>query len=834
MRFLLLMISVVFSLATKAQRTGEAFYVYRNDGHFNAFLLEDVDSISYSRYDVDSILHNTYCTQEVYTMDSIYRIPLTAIDSIGFVSPEVIYKPNVRRVEDLMSEYLLNVDGLKLTFSGGMPKSICPKRNEILLCLDFDNPFFEEGYAGKVSKVIDDDGNIVVECDSVGDITEIFEQLIAVENIVCESPDDSRAGLRRAMEHIDTDLYKFDVDLNHDFINTSYMSAGIKGHLGGGNHLNAVYKITSEEQFIELTLTNTFDIGIGISAEGDLPLKTFKYTKAPFPAARFPAACPILKCQLTPALFFRGKVTASLDISAKAERKTVYTMTYKDGTFHGTSTAANERPVWSCDWGANFSIDGFIQAGIQFDLYFGTVNILGLGYIGASLDMYVGPKLSGKINADLKEIPTMRAYDIFKDSKVSLTALSLDFEAKGKAKYLWQDVKEHTFYTQNMSFFNFDFYLFPEFTKPNVSIDTQNNNTVEVSTTVSRMVLFPLSLGIGLFDNNEKMLKYSYDSRSYNLFSNYNDLNISFNDLKAGQYNARPIIKFASMDLAASPSETFTIGSPVEISSVNVTKARWNRTGFEYNGKKYPFKFDCDVTVKLIESENVEDWGYMYIDPEGNCANISLLGQEHVYKDSRYSYCRNTPEATVVLCGYVKIIGEQEYRYGEQLVFPLIYDEEPSITYQSAEIIDVNGEPQYDGDGSYLFTWYTTKFKYVIKITGGYWIDNIQPMVYDNGSWSYNGGKARVPGDGLYSVTTSMNYDNTSNMNWSTGYNITLTDGSTMYSSNTLQIGGTPESPTISVGGSASSAANSRRSIKQTEKKNNVPTFGELVIEEIR
>lgn len=328
----------------------------------------------------------------------------------------------------------------------------------------------------------------------------------------------------------------------------------------------------------------------------------------------------------------------------------------------------------------------------------------------------------------------------------------------------------------------------------------------------------------GLLDEREEngrggLLEYTFDhldaGTEYEYFTYYRDKTNGISVCAQSKY-------FTTKDV------------PVEISDFTVTKSEWKRSGYEYNGKTYTFKYNCSVTATLTDDTNVKDWGYCYVDPDGDYVLISLMDKGTSYTDTRYAYCRNEPEASVILYGYVWYNGEENPQYAEGWEFPLIYDEEPSITYQSAEILSVDGEPQYDGDGAYLFTWYTTKFKYVIKITGGYWIDNIQPMVYDNGSWSYNGGKARVPGDGQYSVTTSMNYDNTSNMNWSTGYNITLNDGTTMYSSNTLQIGGTPESPTISVGGSASNAAKSRKSIKQTEGKLNVPTFGELIIEEIK
>lgn len=304
--------------------------------------------------------------------------------------------------------------------------------------------------------------------------------------------------------------------------------------------------------------------------------------------------------------------------------------------------------------------------------------------------------------------------------------------------------------------------------------------------------------------------------------------------LPGKEYHYTAYIKYKDKPYEGVEKTFKTKSVPVELSDFIVTKAEWKRSGYEYNGKTYTFKYNCSVTATLTDATNVKDWGYCYVDPDGDYVLISLMDKGTSYTDTRYAYCRNDPEASVILYGYVWYNGEENPQYAEGWEYPLIYDEEPSITYQSAEILGVNGEPQYDGDGSYLFTWYTTQFKYVIKIAGGYWIDNIQPMVYDNGSWSYNGGKARVPGDGQFSVTTSMNYDNTSNMNWSTGYNITLTDGTTMYSSNTLQIGGTPESPTISVGGSASRAAKTRKSVKQTEAILNVPTFGELIIEEIK
>ena len=67
-RLFLLIVFFIFKssfFTLKAQTIGEAFYIYRNDGGFNAFFREEVDSISYSNYDVDSLYYEDIVTQLV-------------------------------------------------------------------------------------------------------------------------------------------------------------------------------------------------------------------------------------------------------------------------------------------------------------------------------------------------------------------------------------------------------------------------------------------------------------------------------------------------------------------------------------------------------------------------------------------------------------------------------------------------------------------------------------------------------------------------------------------------------------------------------------------------
>ena len=71
-RYLLLLLSFLSIIASYPQdQLDRAFYIYRNDGIFNAFYNSEVDSITYSCIDTDSMEHMNPVTQEIWTSDSI-------------------------------------------------------------------------------------------------------------------------------------------------------------------------------------------------------------------------------------------------------------------------------------------------------------------------------------------------------------------------------------------------------------------------------------------------------------------------------------------------------------------------------------------------------------------------------------------------------------------------------------------------------------------------------------------------------------------------------------------------------------------------------------------
>ena len=136
-------------------------------------------------------------------------------------------------------------------------------------------------------------------------------------------------------------------------------------------------------------------------------------------------------------------------------------------------------------------------------------------------------------------------------------------------------------------------------------------------------------------------------------------------------YTAKPAFEIAGLQFEGDESVIFQYNEfPVEITDFKQTGSEYKKDGFSHNGKTYSYQFDCTVTVTLKNSDNVEDWGWVYCDPDGQEAFISLKSFSSPYPDSRYVYLRNEAKSTATVYPYVKLRGE-ERQTGEPHDYPL-------------------------------------------------------------------------------------------------------------------------------------------------------------------
>ena len=175
--FLLLIMALNNVLPVQAQQSSQyALYNYRNDGDFNAWLNIDVDSITYSSIDTLGIEHDDIVVQEVWTPDSVYRIPLEVIDSIGFHAPAIEYQDNVFHITVQHLPYILKVDDISILFSSTLPNNLRPKEGQVITSDIFDAPL-SNGFAGKVKEINDNENSFIVVCEAAN-VTDVFKKLI--------------------------------------------------------------------------------------------------------------------------------------------------------------------------------------------------------------------------------------------------------------------------------------------------------------------------------------------------------------------------------------------------------------------------------------------------------------------------------------------------------------------------------------------------------------------------------------------------------------------------------------------------------------------------------
>ena len=173
---LVAMLAVSSMLPVSAQQIQDALYIFRNDGKFSAFFFGDIDHIEYSRIDTLGVEHDDYVVQEIHALDSVFRIPVSAIDSVAFTTPETIVKADVFCPDKSIADYIVASDSVYwIRLATNTPAALIPKVGDKLLIED-ESQFIPDGFGGLVTAVTEGSDGITVMTSALA-LTDIYEQL---------------------------------------------------------------------------------------------------------------------------------------------------------------------------------------------------------------------------------------------------------------------------------------------------------------------------------------------------------------------------------------------------------------------------------------------------------------------------------------------------------------------------------------------------------------------------------------------------------------------------------------------------------------------------------
>ena len=638
------------------------FYIYRNDGGFNAFYHDDIDSIMYSNFDADSIYHADIVSQVIYTADSIYIIPVEAIDSISFITPETVYKPGVRVIDDL-AEYVISSDSVSFVIAYVTPQNLLPKVGEKIVTTSLSDSF-PEGFVGKVMTIENVADGIKVSCEGAGltDIYEVFfgcthneeyndpvgkrkakSQFEPGELIIRPGKiyRDLRESLTVEYNYLDDIAFDFTPDLAFSMEPVWTIKAFVIVSPLVGVYASA---ICTGDFYIEERLGLS---GV-LSWHNDFPVPILSRDHVPV----YP---PYLYFYFNTGAFIRADFEAAFKCNWYQHYRHVITLEYSNIGDQVLKKPSKNSFLVNSSHGEEGLLNGTLAAGVYAEF--------GLTLVDKAIDR-VGVRGEYGWEASAQAVIHKR-----------------DFEEACRSTALYEKMRNCGFAVNN--FWNLSFLAaigpwgvdwtpfhnkkelwrmsyVPEFS--NLEASSKGGKAI-CNMTASGKILNPLGVGFAIIDKD--------DNQEFTGFADYKgettDYQCEFSDLHNNKkYTVYPTVKAWDYTMLATPTcELKVTGMPVVITDFKQTGSHYEKDGYTYNGWTYSYKYDVTVTVELTDPEGVADWGYVYEDPNGKIARISLKDFDSPYSDSRYVYYRNEASSTVRLYEYVKFEGSEEFEYGE-------------------------------------------------------------------------------------------------------------------------------------------------------------------------
>ena len=557
-----------------AQEENAAFYIYQNDGHFDGFFYDQVEKISYSKFDTLAIEHDDYVSQEIVTADSTYRIMLTAIDSVGFQQPEIKFNPRLRNMDEQgLNSYFDHLDksagGVFLYFRDNLPTELMPKTGDVLMGID-EAVYGEDGYFGKVVAVTTPTGLVVCQMAPIDDWGDLFEQFITVEQVgyYDNSTVHSRiAGI--SDERLARRIGRHNAEGNRDFTILSWSGrlqydakpVTIGVDVGLEAKLNVVYQATKKRFYMKATMSENFSATPSVHIAWDKPGEWNFNTPIAFPGIKFPAVLPLFETNPLPKGFARigGAIDIGITLpkvqlplaqslvidTAEGAENVVY-----GGFRWGSGSDEDAEKVFADklfddSMDATLVLNGFLQVGSKVEFTVTTNRwIENLFFASIGWEIYSGPKLEGEINLSTAGLIKNGAYGLMKDTKLAFSAFSVDTEAKARVHVGGMEEMEKTIWSDNLKFYTKEWYLFPEFDDTEAEYD-QEKGTLTATVFPSRQTFWSVDVGIGLYDSDDNRVYEAFKGEDYGFSSNYNEVTHVFatEGLPTDFYNVVPLIK---------------------------------------------------------------------------------------------------------------------------------------------------------------------------------------------------------------------------------------------------------------------------------------------------
>ena len=517
LHIMLLLVAVSFTAPVFSQNSQYALYNYRNDGNFNAWLNVDIEKITYSCIDTLGVEHDDIVVQEVWTADSVYRIPLEAIDSIGFRAPETKFKVGVFIIDEKQLPYIIDADNLSISFMQSTPSDKMPVKGQVVYSDLVEDPFYM-GFAGRVIEIERNTDVVKYICEPVlpGEVYERCVEIIKIsgdEDDFLQVDGSSRTRISPKTRNIaDEGIIK---------IPSLKASASIKGV---GVSAKFTYTIDyafsvgiTDRDFASLKVTRESEYSADLDIKLEKAEGYSEETWLPWPIYTLGAGNKI-GFSVNAGLFFDLK--GSTNLTAKIPYKSTHVDFYTWSSDAGFQHLENKEGGWP-GWN-EFLTGGDVKLKVKGSVAFGPIleasfQIWKPSFLSIDARAKAGLELSGELSLDLKEIVT-DGLDFYKTVSEDMK-ITTGLKIGGEIGYTIKD-KFEKILGADATFFKTERYFFPRFTEPKmpdyISGEWEGGcEPMAVFTQPSNLIFFPGKVGLGVYDVNNECLGYTHSDNYF-------------------------------------------------------------------------------------------------------------------------------------------------------------------------------------------------------------------------------------------------------------------------------------------------------------------------------
>lgn len=566
MKRLIATFSLLLTMIAGASAQNDAMYVYRNDGVINAFLKTDIDSVRYSHLDLDSMFHKEYMVQEVWTVDSIYRIPLELIDSVSFVTPETVYQPGTINITAEMRDYIISSDSLQLTFASNTPDYILPRVGDKLVNTEASGGLLS-GFLGKVKSIDNSSGCYVVNCDLIA-LTDVFECYYGIVHREDE-PTSKVPNQRKSDTYFPMNGTWNPGKLSKDIFNTHEF--GISYEKDGNllipslDNAECTVSLTPKVQSISYLIVNKeYGVNLSIGIYGDYTLEEYLALAGSLTGGGDIKLCdgilyrfPEILCDVTfeAGVFFRGAIQIATEQKWTQKYKSAFHWEYSSKGIQSLNNTNDIRNVENSHSGI-LALKGNFDTGLYLKVGFAFIATSNLDIAEAGL------RLEGGLHFEGTALPyisnpndALKSPDLYNMMKGQGAELSVYYGTSFYANlFSWGG----SWAIPN--FFNIPFskkwvlnscYYVPEFSETKLKKDKYGDYFA--STNISEECL-PTDIGFSLQNKNN-----SNDCVNAYCIYDYKGPNSSasatfYQKPSKEPYIVYPLVKFGELEMLAEPS----------------------------------------------------------------------------------------------------------------------------------------------------------------------------------------------------------------------------------------------------------------------------------------